>query len=382
MAIFGRKKKKDNKHYNLDKTLEQYPDAQYYMIIGERSNGKTYAVLKHGLEKYFADGSELAIVRRWDTDYKGRRGQQMFASLECNENGENTIYELSGGEWDSAYYYGARWYLARHEDDGTIVKSDFPFCYAFAISQQEHDKSTSYPKVRTILFDEFLTRSAYLPDEFILFMNTLSTIIRNRDDVTIFMCGNTVNKSSLYYKEMGITNIKNMKQTDIDVYTYGESNLKVVVEFSDSPDKNKKSNVYFAFNNPKLSMITGKGNVWEMDIYPHCPIKYKPKDILFIYFIHYEGDLLQCEIVRKDDLYFTFIHVKTTELQNEKTDIVYSADYSPRPNFRRRLTRPTDELDTKILSFFQRNKVFYQDNETGEIVRNYLLWCGGVDKTK
>lgn len=374
---------KKNKYYNLDKTLEAYPNAHYYMLIGERSNGKTFAVLKHCLEEYFNEGKECAIVRRWETDYKGRRGQQMFASLMCDGNGFNWVKEFSNGEWDTIYYYGARWYLARTDEaTGKLTKDDFPFCYAFAISQQEHDKSTSYPNVCNVLFDEFLTRSAYLPDEFILFMNTLSTIIRDRNNVKIFMCGNTVNKSSVYYTEMGLSNIKNMKQKDIDVYHYGESNLEVVVEFTDSPQKNKKSNVYFAFNNPKLSMITGKGNVWEMDIYPHCPVKYKPMNILFTYFIIYEGDILQCEIIQKDDLYFTFIHVKTTPIQNMDKDIVYSADYDVRPNIRRRLTRPTDNLDKKILSFYQKNKVFYQDNEVGEIVRNYLMWSGGVDKTK
>ena len=33
--------------------------------------------------------------------------------------------------------------------------------------------------------------------------------------------------------------------------------------------------VYFAFNNPKLQMITS--GAWEMAIYPHNKVKYKPK---------------------------------------------------------------------------------------------------------
>ena len=61
-----------------------------------------------------------------------------------------------------------------------------PFCYAFALSELEHDKSTAYPNVTTVLFDEFLSRKSYLPDEFVLFMNTLSTIIRERDNVKIY----------------------------------------------------------------------------------------------------------------------------------------------------------------------------------------------------
>ena len=96
-----------------------------------------------------------------------------------------------------------------------------PFAFGFAITSQEHDKSTSYPNVRTILYDEFLTRNAYIPDEFVLFCNVLSTVIRQRDDVKIFMLGNTVNKYCPYFKEMGLNNITKQKQGTIDIYKYG-----------------------------------------------------------------------------------------------------------------------------------------------------------------
>ena len=135
----------------------------------------------------------------------------------------------------------------------------------------EHDKSTSYPDVTTVIFDEFLTRQSYLPDEFILFQNVLSTIIRGRRDVTIFMLGNTVNKWSPYFAEMGLKHVKEMEVGSIDVYTYGDSELTVAVEFTGSRHSSKASDVYFAFDNPRLNMITGSEGSWEMAIYPHCP---------------------------------------------------------------------------------------------------------------
>ena len=64
------------------------------------------------------------------------------------------------------------------EDLDRDIAQDEPFCYAFALSDMEHDKSTAYPRVNTIVFDEFLTRQIYLQDEFVVFMNVLSTIIR------------------------------------------------------------------------------------------------------------------------------------------------------------------------------------------------------------
>lgn len=354
------------KFYSLTNILEK--NAQYNMVFGERSNGKTYSVLSYALNKYVEKGEQLAILRRFSDDFTGKRGLTMYANLV--ENGE--IRRATRGEWTDIYYYGSRWYLCRYEDDKRII-NDVPIAYGFSLSAMEHDKSTSYPKITTIFFDEFLTRSFYLNDEFVIFMNVISTIIRHRTNVKIFMMGNTVNKYCPYFKEMGLSHVKNMKPGDIDVYRYGDSELIVAVEYTAPLKGGKDSNFYFAFDNPKLSMITG--GAWELDIYPHCPVKYRPKDILFVYFIEFADDLLQCEIVHIDNTMFTFIHRKTTPLKNVNNDLIFSTEYNPAPNWKRKITNPTSDLERKLYSFFQKDKVFYQDNDTGEVVRNYLQWC-------
>ena len=355
--------------YSLEPIMKQAPDALYYVIFGGRSTGKTYSALKRGLENYAKSGKQMAIIRRWTEDFTGKRGQTMFNNLVEN----NEISKITGGKWTDVYYWGSRWYLCKYEDGKRITDVD-PFCYAFAISAQEHDKSTSYPNVTTVVFDEFLTRGAYLPDEFVLFMNCLSSIIRHKTDVKIFMLGNTVNKYCPYFAEMGLRHAKDMKSGAIDIYSYGESGLKVAVEFTGTNKGGKSSDKYFAFDNPRLSMITGEA--WEIDIYPHCPVKYKPNEVLFNYFIKFSDELLHCEIVLHEDLFFTFIHRKSGDIKYPETDLVFTPDYSARPNYRRRITKPTNEIEKKIAQFYIKDKVFYSDNEVGEIVRNYLIWCG------
>lgn len=354
------------KFYSLKAILSK--NAQYNVIFGERSNGKTYAVLKYAIEQYAKNKSQLAIVRRWQADYIGKRGSSMFNAIVSN--GE--ITKVTGGEWTDVYYYGSRWYLCRYEDDKRVT-DETPFAYGFAISAMEHDKSTAYPNVRTIMFDEFISRNGYLPDEFVLFANTISTIVRQRRDVKIFMLGNTVNQYCPYFAEMGLNHIKKMKEGDIDTYTYGESDLLVAVEYCKPNKSGKASDVYFAFDNPKLSMITG--GAWEIDIYPHCPVKYLPKEVLFNYFIVFNGDVLHAEIVLHDDVCFTFIHRKTTPLDYVR-DFIYTTEYSPRPNIKRNITKPRSDIERRITEFYLKDKVFYSSNEVGEVVRNYLMWCG------
>ena len=77
----------------------------------------------------------------------------------------------------------------------------------------------------------------------------------------------------------------------------------------------------------------------------------------------------------KNDLLFTYIHRKTTEIKEDGYSMVYSEESSPLPNHRKKITKPVTELEKRIVSFFVRDKVFYQDNEVGEVVRNYLNWC-------
>ena len=374
MSRKRKKQQEQQEYYSLEPILKE--KAHYNIIIGERSNGKTYSVLQKFVNDYAEHGYQAALLRRMQEDFIGKRGAGLFEPL--IDNGE--IELATAGEWTSVYYYASRWYLCRYEEDkkGNVerITDTQPFMYGFALSQMEHEKGTGYPNVKNIAFDEFITRMAYLRDEFVLFMNTLSTIIRSRDDVTIFMLGNTVNKYCPYFDEMGLRHIKDMKQGEIDVYQLKHKSgkiLKVAVEYCKPYEKGKKSDFYFAFDNQKLEMITN--GVWEIDLYPHCPYRYKPKNILFTYFIEFDKELLQCEVVQVDDVCFTFIHRKTTPLKNPDKDLVFTTRYDARPNYRRKLTNPHLPIERKIVEFYATDKIFYQDNEVGEIVRNYLLWC-------
>ena len=345
-------------------------NATYNMIIGKRSNGKTYCCLEDIIRTYAESGKQGAYLRRYREDFRGKRGDQLFAAHVAN----GVIEDATNGEWTGVKYYAGRWYFSKFD---AVLNKDIrdtePFCFGFSISEMEHDKSTSYPDITTVVFDEFISRSYYLPDEFVLFVNVLSTIIRGRYDVTIYMLGNTVNKYCPYFKEMGLGHVDEMELGTIDLYKYGTSGLSVAVERCNDPESSKGSNKYFAFDNPSLQMITG--GAWEIDIYPHLPIKYTKRDIQLIYFILFNDYILQCEIIVIDGCIFTYIHRKTTELQNPDEDIIFTTEYSPRPNISRNILHPTYEIHRKISNLFKAEKIFYQDNEVGELVRNYLMWC-------
>lgn len=356
------------KYYSLNKINKK--DATYNVIFGERSNGKTYATLKQVLENYFNDGSQFAYIRRWSVDVQPKRMNNLFNAIIK----DGYLEKLSGGKFTAIFYRTGQFYLCTYNDKGKPIYNEEDIIgYAFSLSENEHNKANSYPSVTTIIFDEFLTNKIYLPDEFILFMNTVSTIVRQRTNVKIYMLGNTVNKFCPYFKEMGLTNILTMKQGTIDLYTYGETKLKVAVEYADSKKKFKKNNFYFAFNNPKLKMITG--GAWELNIYPHAPVKWLPKNIIFTYFIDFNDSLFQCEVINKDDNVFTYIHEKTTPIKNPDKDIIYTLDYNPKINYNSNILKPLNDYQNKITWFFTHDRVYYQNNNVGDAINNYLKIC-------
>lgn len=348
------------KYYRLNKILKY--NATYNIIFGERSNGKTYSILEYCLENYFKTNEQFYLIRRWKEDTVGRRASAIFSSF------SEKIKRLSNGEFDDIKYFSGRFYLAKHTDN-KLIYDDVNCCgFIGSLSETEHNKSLSYPHVTTIFFDEFIAKNIYLVDEFILFMNSLSTIIRDRKNVKIFMAGNTINQYCPYFSEMGLTHILKMEQGAIDVYSYGNTELKVAVEYCST--SSKQNNFYFAFENPKLNMI--KTGAWELNIYPHCPIKFQNKDIIYKFFIEFNNDLFQCEIVNKEFL-FCFIHRKTTELQERSVDLIYSNKDNFKWNYAKNIFKPFLPIHKKIANLFIANKVFYQDNATGEAVRQFLI---------
>lgn len=356
------------KYYSSDRIDKK--NATYNVIFGERSNGKTYAMLKKGLIQYLKDGSQLAYVRRWKEDITGRRAQRLYSGI--NENQE--VAKLTKGEYTGVHYWAGKFYLCNYDDNGKAIYNDSKIiAFSFALSDGEHDKSTSFPEIKLIVFDEFLTNRLYLQDEFVLFMNTVSTIVRKRTDVKIYMLGNTVNKFCPYFKEMGLTHILKMEQGTIDFYNYGDSGLSVAVEYCSSIKVDDKANKYFAFDNPKLEMITG--GAWELNIYPHLPEKYTPKDVQLIYFIEFNDQLFQCEVVDLGGVYFTYIHIKTTPLKNTDTDLIYSLEHDPRLNHSRNIFKPINKVQERVLWFFKTDRVYYQNNDVGDTINNYLKIC-------
>ena len=345
----------------------------YYIVFGMRSNGKTTGAQICALIRNVIYGEPCAIVRRFDEDIKAGRSAMFFGSLEKL----GLVEHLTGGEWTGIYYWNGCFYLCRTDEDGKRVKSQRPLGYTFALTQWQHDKGQTFPaNIGTIIFDEFMTRGQYLPDEFTLFCNTVSTIIRDDGQAKIWLLGNTVSYYCPYFREMGLKHLRDMEPGDISTYTGLREDCSVCVFYADGIHIGKLTDKYFAFDNPKLRMIT-EGR-FEMALYPHCPTEYGQRDVLFTFFFDFDGELLRGDVIRTDTDTgeWVFISPKTTELKDPDTELIYSDKPDRRPNWSNKMNKPRTPAELAIWQLYTSGKFFYADNQCGETIRTYLMTCG------
>ena len=67
------------KYYTLNNIKKR--NARYNVIFGERSNGKTFACLEEIVKNYFRYNKQGAVLRRWNDDFKGKRGREYFKNI-------------------------------------------------------------------------------------------------------------------------------------------------------------------------------------------------------------------------------------------------------------------------------------------------------------
>ena len=83
-------------------------------------------------------------------------------------------------------------------------------------------------------------------------------------------------------------------------------------------------------------------------------------------------------MVQIENEIFTFVHEKTTEIKNPDNDLIFTTDITSKPNHRVGILKPRDKIGEKIAYFYKHNLVFYQSNEVGEILTNYIKDTDGV----
>ena len=174
--------------YNYDKLFSY--NFLIAFVIGERGVGKTFGAKVAVLKKFLKTGEQFIYLRRYKTE--------LDTSLATFWN------DLQGNGFFEDYNLGVK----KSKMLTTFTCNNKVCGYAIPLSTSNILKSTAFPKVSTIIFDEFLldvgTAYRYLKNEVTMLLDVIETVARLRD-IKVILLGNAINvHSSPYFAYWGL----------------------------------------------------------------------------------------------------------------------------------------------------------------------------------
>ena len=266
------------RYYTPEKIHNLAPEADIYMIFGQRGNGKTTSILKDRLDHYKKSQymERFVYMRRWNDDIKAFRMEQLFT-----DHLGDYVQELFGPGF-RVEYYRHKFYLVNPEDTKVDILG-----YAISLSDTTHNKSIAFEKVFAVIMDEFIPLPGEHPmlDEISRYENNLSSIIRGKNaehGVKVYLLANTVSKYSPYFLKYGVP-VNAIKPGDCKVQKFKvdeEDNIfqTVAFEYCEVNKDISKQQKKFSTN----AMITsGAWDIPDITTYPEAPGEVAKEKLLF-----------------------------------------------------------------------------------------------------
>lgn len=192
------------KYYSTDRIKSV--NAHWNVIFGGRSNGKSTAVCKDLIDDFKASGAKFGRVLRYITDCRENEMLNWFNSDYLKEYVETKYHQ-------NIWFDGGQWFFYDMGEDPTLkrTKKEY-FGRVFILNSEYRYKSAQYDDITKLVCEEFvlLNPADYIPFEFEHFLSLVSTVNRHRKNLSVWLIGNTLNKSNPYFNGLGI-NIDKLK---------------------------------------------------------------------------------------------------------------------------------------------------------------------------
>ena len=341
------------KHYNLD-NIEKI-GANFNIIYGEKSNGKSYQVKhKKAIKKYLETGRRFILLRRWKEDITNSWIEQYFADVD--------IESLTENKYNCISCYRKTLYLA-NVDEFNKVKRGEKIGYVMALSTEQHYSGASYLDVDDIIFEEFMERGVYIAREPDKLMTFYSTVDRKRGTTKLWMVGNTISRVCPYLNEWNLQHIvRKQKQGDIDTLTINNEENDVVIAIEYCRASGGKT---MTIGNASKMIDSG---AWQTQPQPHLPKSKKLYKVIFRCAFQYQSFRFIGEyLVDKEDrqnicwfIYPKYSPIKKGTLvfsDTVKIDMLWQRDIY-------NITIPNNKLKL-LLQTFRDGNIFYSDDLCG-----------------
>jgi len=335
----------------------------HYVLLSERSTGKTTNVLLWGLCANKTEGITPVYIRHTHDAIAPKNLSKLVNVIkECGY-----IQKLTDGVYNTLVYRAGEWRYALEKDGEIVDKSDVVM-YALSLDRADMYKSTfNAPKGDIVIYDEFI-RDYYTVNEFIRFLDLLKTIQRDRDGLKVFWLANTINTENEYLYELEIHDgILSLNSGESEVFTtsLGMPIYCSIISNKKLSSRKKLINRFlYGFNKPELNSITGGG--WAHSTYPHIdPVKDK-EVISNIHYISYMDRLMHLKVVRYNHMNVIEI---TKATRTYKDSIIYTDTYPS--DYRYRHGRGYTQGDRLIWELIDRRMIRFQNNQIAALFYNF-----------
>lgn len=344
----------------MNKRKEQYVQADFVrkisekadiiILLGQRSNGKSFACRQLVIEDYVKKSKQFAYLRRWDLDAKDNNTTQYF-------NDVPYISNLTDGNSTLVDVYHHDIYLSHFDADKLKVIHDKKCGRAFGLSIAERYKSQSFPQIDNIIFEEFITNKQYLNNEVQEFDNFRSTIFRTRPGCKVYMIGNKLSRVNPYLRDYGLTHVSQQKNGTVEYYKKGNTTVAVYMT-----EVLQTNNTFFG-NNAK-AINAGE---WETKEYQHLD-NYDDFEPLYTMIVNYKGNMFLCQFGKYKDPfnnstgYIWYIQPKTSSIQ-PNTRVI--CDRVSSSSLYTTTLRGLTANEQYIFNLLKAGEVVFSDNLTG-----------------
>ena len=333
-------------YYDISEMLKT--NAEYMMLLGQRSNGKSYQVKKTVLEDFYFNETKFIYLRRWKADIKQKEVSTYFDDI--------PIAKYTNREYNSVRAMNGFIYLCKIEDGLIVEKREMGrYC---ALNEYERYKSQVFMNYKNIVYEEFITDSIYLNDEPKLLQQFVSTVAR-LDKIRVFLIGNTLTRVCPYFHEWCLENVLKQKQGTIEIYKYHmEDNVEVKIAVEYCANTNNKNTMFFG--QAAKQIVTGE---WDVKEVPKLPRQLYEYEKIYEVMVVYQAFkfVLELLIEPKEGGVIIFVYPYTS---NRKIQRVITDEFSDKPYISNKL-----DIDKKpellMLKALRMDKVCYSDNLTG-----------------
>lgn len=170
-------------YYNFDKLFSY--NFLLAFVIGERGCGKTFGSKVAMIKRFLKNGDEFIYLRRYKTELDMSLGT-FWNDIQAHGYFDDLDLRVKKGKD-----------LTKFTCDGKVCG------YAVPLSTANILKSTAFPNVKTIIFDEFILDGAsgtyrYLKNEVTMMLDIIETVGRLRDIQVVFL-GNALSITNPYF---------------------------------------------------------------------------------------------------------------------------------------------------------------------------------------